>query len=329
MSGIQTKLYFDDQIRRITLAQNSDFKSFLETVKQFCPKKLEDGSTFTYVDEEGEEVTFSTEFEFKEVLKQDPKKILRISIKNPREKRREEKEKRREEKKDDKEKKREEKRCPKFVDLGFPLKQGDYVVDLAPQDISKFLATGCVDLSNYFGRHKGIVCDGCNNEAFKGKRYQCKNCQDFDFCEPCFKGKYSQHFGGKHLFKEIELKTPKDFGKIETHIINEEVKPTAPKLSEIKVESKKEVKIEPVIIQPKIEVPKVEVKVESPKQEKVVEVPKVEVKVESKPQKDDKFTIHYKILDNMGFKNVDLCTFLLNKHQGNLQKVVDELLLSQ
>jgi len=46
-------------------------------------------------------------------------------------------------------------------------------------------------------------------------------------------------------------------------------------------------------------------------------------------KKDEKYTIHYKILENMGFTNSEVTTNLLRQHNGNLQKVVDSLLGSQ
>jgi len=276
--------------KKITISKKTDFKSFIEIVKQFCPQKFQEKSPIlTYVDEEGDSVTFSSDLEWIEVLKQDPSKILKIQVSD----------KQKKEKKEKKEKSKEE--IKKKVEYGFPTQPGDYVVEISPKDISKFLTTGNIDLSDYFDRHEGVICDGCNESAFKGKRYHCLNCQDFDFCSNCYqkKGKFYSHFGGKHKFEEIEKKLPSNFGKVQTHIINEDQK---------KEQIKKE--------EPK----KQEIKEEQKKEEPIIKVENVE--------KEEKYQIHYKILDNMGFQNIPLNTILLKKHNGNLQKVVDDLLLT-
>ncbi|KAK9503769.1 hypothetical protein O3M35_010260 [Rhynocoris fuscipes] len=35
-------------------------------------------------------------------------------------------------------------------------------------------------------RHEGVSCDSCLNENFKGKRYKCLICYDYDLCELCY-----------------------------------------------------------------------------------------------------------------------------------------------
>uniref|UniRef100_T1HUH5 E3 ubiquitin-protein ligase KCMF1 n=1 Tax=Rhodnius prolixus TaxID=13249 RepID=T1HUH5_RHOPR len=35
-------------------------------------------------------------------------------------------------------------------------------------------------------RHEGISCDSCLTENFKGKRYKCLICYDYDLCERCY-----------------------------------------------------------------------------------------------------------------------------------------------
>jgi len=60
----------------------------------------------------------------------------------------------------------------------------------------------------------------------------------------------------------------------------------------------------------------------------IVQVKPVE-KVEEKkiePKKEEKFNFHYSILESMGFKDVQVTTDLLKKHNGNLQKAINELL---
>uniref|UniRef100_A0A8C4NCA0 Uncharacterized protein n=1 Tax=Eptatretus burgeri TaxID=7764 RepID=A0A8C4NCA0_EPTBU len=48
--------------------------------------------------------------------------------------------------------------------------------------------------------HPTVTCDGCHVYPIIGPRYKCRNCDDFDFCENCFKGK--KHTV-RHLFDRI------------------------------------------------------------------------------------------------------------------------------
>ena len=51
--------------------------------------------------------------------------------------------------------------------------------------------------------HNFIICDGCGMNPLVGKRYKCKTCQDFDYCEKCYEKNKDEH---KHEFKLIEKK---------------------------------------------------------------------------------------------------------------------------
>ena len=42
-------------------------------------------------------------------------------------------------------------------------------------------------------QHIGIVCDGCNAGNFKGRRFKCLICDDFDLCEKCEHQKIHSH----------------------------------------------------------------------------------------------------------------------------------------
>ena len=48
--------------------------------------------------------------------------------------------------------------------------------------------------------HWSYICDGCGMAPIKGKRYHCKTCEDFDFCEKCLNEKKVSH---GHDFLEI------------------------------------------------------------------------------------------------------------------------------
>ena len=49
--------------------------------------------------------------------------------------------------------------------------------------------------------HHCYICDGCGMNPIVGKRYNCKNCSNFDFCEKCYKKNRKNH---GHEFKLIE-----------------------------------------------------------------------------------------------------------------------------
>ena len=53
--------------------------------------------------------------------------------------------------------------------------------------------------------HAYIICDGCGMDPLVGKRYKCKTCHDFDFCENCYEKNKDSH---KHEFKLVEAKAP-------------------------------------------------------------------------------------------------------------------------
>jgi len=35
-------------------------------------------------------------------------------------------------------------------------------------------------------RHEGVSCDACVKNNFKGRRYKCLRCYDYDLCANCF-----------------------------------------------------------------------------------------------------------------------------------------------
>jgi hypothetical protein len=335
-SKIRVKLYYGDHIRRFTITNETKFDELMKTIEAFCPKKFEGKvPVFQYLDDEQDYVRFSTEAEWKEALTyHDVSQVLRLKIK---------------EKKDEKKKEKVPVPKPKKsaipgianVQLAkggkkweFETKEGDYVVELNSDQISDFLLGKGISLeteevSQEDVVHHHVICDSCGQCDIKGIRYHCKQCQDFDLCQKCFKVEPISHFNGSHHFEEVTKSVyTKTFQNIVTHIIDED-KGTVETI-ESKVEEP--VKEEPVVIVKEEPAPVVEepviVKVEKVQPVFVQEVKPQEVKVE-KVEILEKYSVHYQILENMGFSNKELSTFLLNKYKGNLQKVVDEYLTLQ
>uniref|UniRef100_A0A8C9RA53 E3 ubiquitin-protein ligase HERC2 n=1 Tax=Scleropages formosus TaxID=113540 RepID=A0A8C9RA53_SCLFO len=48
--------------------------------------------------------------------------------------------------------------------------------------------------------HPGVRCDGCQMFPINGPRFKCRNCDDFDFCESCFK---TRKHSARHSFGRI------------------------------------------------------------------------------------------------------------------------------
>jgi len=182
------------------------------------------------------------------------------------------------------------------------------------------------------------------------------NCKDFDFCSTCYKKFASKHFGGEHKFEEIPDLKECHFGEVVAHFVNSkddkeqrkiarqarrEERLKEKEIKEKEKEKNREKKLKSKLVeavQPVLEVektvtkvvplyPKVEEKI-VPKPLEIVQptAPKQEVKVQDQVNLDEKYSIHYKILENMGFGITNSITLLLKKHNGNLQKVVDDLL---
>ena len=54
--------------------------------------------------------------------------------------------------------------------------------------------------------HYRIICDGCNKGPLVGKRYKCKICKNFDYCEKCYEKYKNTHSHEFELIKKSEFK---------------------------------------------------------------------------------------------------------------------------
>lgn len=52
--------------------------------------------------------------------------------------------------------------------------------------------------------HNHIICDGCKMNPIIGKRYKCKTCYNFDFCEKCYESNKATHKHQFQLFGKLE-----------------------------------------------------------------------------------------------------------------------------
>ena len=89
-----------------------------------------------------------------------------------------------------------EKRLPNnFVDK-YPDNQ------LITEDDNKIYIYGQTDEKEKVEIHYGIKCDGCRVSPIRGNRYKCKECEDFDFCQDCYRKNKINH---GHEFKLINI----------------------------------------------------------------------------------------------------------------------------
>ena len=56
--------------------------------------------------------------------------------------------------------------------------------------------------------HPNYICDGCEMSPIVGKRYKCKECKDFDFCEKCYEKNKKIHGHEFELIEKPQLNIP-------------------------------------------------------------------------------------------------------------------------
>jgi len=140
-------------------------------------------------------------------------------------------------------KKKQSKKQPKKIG------ENDYVLDIT-EEVSKGGKMVDFDLKNVNLKfdinqedvvHYGVICDNCYKKQFKGIRYKCLTCVDFDLCQTC----YDSHKHVDHEFQVIKKSNRFPFQNVVTHIVFEDNEINVEEINlkeEIKV--KEEVKVE-------------------------------------------------------------------------------------
>ena len=186
-------------------------------------------------------------------------------------------------------------------------------------------------------KHYGIHCDGCDKSNFAGKRFKCNQCPDFDFCEDCHQKSAAQHANGAHSFRQVparscgflanlfqqEEASKKDETSVPQQTVNTPVpiQPTVQVPEVVAEEAKTELPVEQFVVPSENDYPIIE----SYKEPETVEENPHEIKIESEPV-SSKYQDRLKLLLDMGFSNEQQCIELLNKHEGDVQRCVLDIL---
>ena len=56
--------------------------------------------------------------------------------------------------------------------------------------------------------HYYVTCDGCNMKPLIGKRYKCKGCPNFDYCEKCYEKNKEKHGHEFRLIEKSQFRNP-------------------------------------------------------------------------------------------------------------------------
>jgi len=349
------KITYKEQMRRITVNdQNLTFAELTNSLGQIF-EKLPKNWVLKYVDDEGDEISVSSDKELQEglrLLKSLKTPTLRFTIASI--------------KKNKSKEEKEHKDSNNNNDVASAL--GESIEQISKQFpfLEVFLENGqgrrCPFKKDKEEGHCGrrnhrAVCDNCHERIpFPGSRFKCNACPDFDLCEKCYNLSSRPH-DNAHTF--VEIKDPKiavhtaTCNSCNNRIVGERFKCTecadfdlcsackhSPKNTHdakhtflliekpwrrcprfaVPAEKKEVVPAVPV------SVPEVKVEVPIPPVEsKPIEI-KEEKKEEKVPEILDPFTAKLAQLDDMGFTDRGRNIHLLMKHGGDLVAVVKNLL---
>ncbi|KAF5305496.1 hypothetical protein FQA39_LY01587 [Lamprigera yunnana] len=84
--------------------------------------------------------------------------------------------------------------CNPYGKDNHAIKKDLRTIDISDADELKSLTNKVLNQAKSFAaerrkrmdRHEGVSCDSCHNENFKGKRYKCLICYDYDLCSECY-----------------------------------------------------------------------------------------------------------------------------------------------
>jgi len=206
--------------------------------------------------------------------------------------------------------------------------------------------------------HWGVACDGCDQKNINGDRFKCTECPNFDYCSNCYNTPEMIESHGNHKFIKIEIKSNSqhqhpfaqfgtchgfDFSKLFNHPLAKQFLQQQGEQAQQFDLSKLVANIQPFInqfmqnlsaeqSQQQTENKSEELKQPQPTEEEIVITePEVkqqahQVKQEEPKQTTTTYSVQLEQLISMGFDDVEKVKDLLNRYNGNIDRVVQVLL---
>ena len=201
-------------------------------------------------------------------------------------------------------------------------------------DVGSFVKN---NIANVEMPHYGVTCDGCGKRGrtFIGKRWKCQECDDFDYCDECFNSVACAEHAKTHKFAEVAphglrflrnlFQQPESDSTQSEQEQPEQEQPAQEQQPEQPVEEPTpvvEAQPEQVVENVLYEAPQV-VTFNQPHPLNIVafQPPVVESVPVEYPHRASLM-----LLKDMGFHDEYRCIQSLNKHNGDMQKVIVELL---